>query len=386
MPHRSTVFFLLAAGVAACAPTACSNAPDARPGAGGASPATTGASAPERPAVAVSVATVAAADLTQAVDVVGSLAPKFAADVKSEVSGTVAEVFVTQWVPVRRGARLAQLDTTEIEAGIEALKAVEAQARVAESRARREHDRARQLREYGLITTQAADEAASALEAAEAAGKAAAAQVRTGEARLAKSFIKAPMDGIVAERLVSVGDRVENVGGGGTMFRIVDNRVLDLTVTVPSPELPSVQIGQRLEFTTTAVPGRTFGGTVMFINPSVDPGSRAAKIVAEVRNTDGALKGGLFVHGRILTAVRTGVLQVPRAALLNWNVGDCSADVFVVRDGRADKRTVQTGTGAAPGAPVEITSGLAAGDRVVVRGGFALRDGDQVTVAPAQGS
>lgn len=387
MSFRSIVLLRLAAGAAACTLTACSNATGDQPPAALAPPAgTTGASAAERPAVAVSVATAAAADLTQAIDVVGSLAPKFAADVKSEVSGTVAQVFVTQWVPVRRGDRLARLDATEIEAGIEALRAIEAQARVAETRARREHERAKLLREYGLITTQAADEAGSALEAAEAATRAAAAQVRTGLARLAKSSINAPMDGVVAERLVSVGDRVENVGGGGTMFRIVDNRVLDLTVIVPSPDLPTVRIGQRLEFTTTAVPSRTFGGTVMFINPTVDPGSRAAKVVAEVTNADGALKGGLFVQGRILTAVRKGVLQVPRAALLNWNVGDCSADVFVVRGGRAEKRTVQTGTGAAPGAPVEITSGLAPGDQVVVRGGFALRDGDKVTVSGAAGS
>jgi RND family efflux transporter MFP subunit len=379
MIRRSTAFFLLAAGAAACVFAACSDTKDAQP-TGNAKTEQPAAPA-ERPAVAVTVATVTAADLTQAIDVVGSLAPKFSADVKSEVSGTVAEVFVTQWVPVRKGAPLARLDTTETEAALDALKAVEAQARVAEVRAKREHGRAVQLREYGLITQQALDEATSALEASEAATKAAAAQVRTGTARLAKSFIKSPMDGIVAERLVSTGDRVENVGGGGTMFRIVDNRVLDLTVTVPSPQLPEVRTGQPIEFTTTAVPGRTFTGRVMFINPAIDASSRAAKIVAEVRNTDGVLKGGLFVEGRILTSVRQSVLQVPRAALLNWNVGDCNAEVFVVRDGRAEKRPVQTGIATAAGAPVEIVSGLARGDQVVVRGGFSLRHGDRVTVA-----
>jgi RND family efflux transporter MFP subunit len=382
MAHRSIALSLLAAGALASALAACS-------GAGGAQPAeATGANPPaaaaERPPVAVTVATVAAADLTEAIDVIGALAPKFSADVKSEVSGTVTQIFVTQWVPVRKGDPLARLDTTETEAAIEALRAVEAQSRVAEARARREQERATQLREYGLITAQQFDEAMSALEAAQAATKAAAAQVRTGEARLAKSFIKSPMDGVVAERLVSVGDRVENVGGGGTLFRIVDNRLLDLTVTVPSPQLPGVRTGQRLEFTTTAVPGRTFAGTVMFINPEIDPASRAAKIVAEVRNTDGALKGGLFVQGRILTRVRPDVLQVPRAALLNWNVGECTAEVFVVRDGRSEKRRVETGTGTDPGAAVEIRSGLSPGEQVVVRGGFSIKHGDRVTVA--QGS
>jgi membrane fusion protein, multidrug efflux system len=377
MTFRSRATRALVAGALACAVGACGDTNGEQPAAAAAAP-------PERPAVAVSAVTVGAADLTEAVDVIGSLAPKFSADVKSEVSGIVKQVFVTQWVPVRRGTPLARLDTSETDAALDALKAVEAQARVAESRARREHDRAQQLKQYGLITQQAFDEAVSALEAAEAATKAAAAQVRTGTARLAKSSIHSPMDGVVAERLVSVGDRVENVGGGGTMFRIVDNRLLDLTVTVPSPQLAGVRTGQRLEFTTTAVPGRAFAGKVMFINPAVDESSRAAKVIAEVPNPDGALRGGLFVQGRILTVVRPAVLQVPRAALLNWNVGECTADVFVVRDGKAEKRAVKTG--AASGASVEITSGLAAGERIVDRGGFALRDGDRVTLAAPQGS
>lgn len=334
-----------------------------------------------RPPVAVSVAPAFTTDLTSAVEVIGSLGPKFSAEVKSEVSGTITAVYVTQWVPVKKGARLARLDTSETEAGLEALKAVVAQAAVAEARARREHQRALQLKEYGLITQQGLDEAASALEAAEAATRAATAQVRTGDARLAKSFIHAPMDGVVAERHVSVGDRVENMGGDKFMFRIVDNRLLDLTVDVPSASLSGIRVGQPLEFTTDAVPGRTFTGKVMFINPAVDAASRAAKIVAEVPNADGALRGGLFVTGRIVTLTRRGVLHVPREALLNWNVSERTADVFVVRNGQAEKRSVRVG--AAADTKVEVVEGLSAGDQVVTRGAFALRDRDRVAVAAA---
>lgn len=335
------------------------------------------ASAQERPPVAVAVQAAGLSDVTDAVDVIGSLEPKFSADVKSEVSGVVRAVYVTQWVPVRKGTPLARLDTSETEAGLEGLKALDAQARVAVARAKREYDRAQQLKQYGLITQQGLDDAKSALEAAEAAAAATHAQVRTGEARLAKSSIDAPMDGVVAERNVSVGDRVENMGGNESMFRIVDNRLLNLTVTVPTPKLPGVRVGQTLEFTTDALPGRTFTGKVMFINPAVDVASRSAKVVAEVSNADGALRGGLFVNGRILLGTRKGVLQVPREAILNWDVVRRSATVFVVRDGRADERRVETG--ATSGGRVEIVSGLAAGEDVVVRGGFALKRGDRVT-------
>ena len=100
-------------------------------------------------------------------------------------------------------------------------------------------------------------------------------------------------------------------------------------------------------------------------------------------NTDGALRGGLFVRGRIVTSARRAVLHVAREALLNWNVGQQTADVFVVRDGHALKRAVRVGTAGESNA--EITAGLAAGDAVVTRGGFALREGDTVTVAAAGG-
>src|SRR5436190_13032396 len=84
-----------------------------------------------RAPVAVTVARAAVRDMTDAVDVVGSLAPKFFADVKSEVTGVVTAVYVTEWAAVRAGDPLARLDASETEAAIAALKAAAAQAAVA---------------------------------------------------------------------------------------------------------------------------------------------------------------------------------------------------------------------------------------------------------------
>ncbi len=337
-----------------------------------------------RPPVAVSISPAARAEFQESIEILGTLAPKFSADVQSEVTGTVTAVYVTEWVPVRKGDRLARLDTTETEAGIAALKAVEAQTRVAEARAKREYERAQQLQQYGLITPQAFDDAKSAVEAAEAATAAAAAQIRTAEARLAKSTLLAPIDGIVAFRGVNVGDRVENMGGGDPLFTIVDNRLLDLTVSIPSSRLSSVKVGQPIEFTTDALPGRAFTGKVMFINPAIDAASRSAKVVVEVPNRDGQLKGGAFVKGSIVVANRPGILQVPREALLNWDLERQTADVFVVRGDTAEKRQVKTGQ--SNGTTVEVVSGLEAGDPVVARGGFSLQSGDRVAVAKGEGA
>ena len=337
-----------------------------------------------RPPVAVSITPASRADLQESVEIVGTLAPKFSADVQSEVTGTVTAVYVTEWVPVRKGDRLARLDTTETEAGIAALKAMEAQARVAESRAKRESERAQQLQKYGLITPQAFDDAKSAVEAAEAATAASQAQTRTAEARLAKSTLVAPIGGVVALRAVNVGDRVENMGGNGPLFRIVDNRLLDLTVSVPSSRLSVVRVGQPIEFTTDSLPGRPFTGKVMFINPTIDAASRSAKVVVEVPNPDGQLKGGAFVKGRVVVSNRPGILQVPREALLNWNLEQQTAEVFIARGDKAERRVVKTGQ--SNGVTVEVLSGLDEGDPVVTRGGFSLQPGDRVAVVKGEGA
>lgn len=331
-----------------------------------------------RPAVAVEVTAVATADLADDVEVVGSLAPKFEADVKSEYSGIVTEVYVTEWVRVRKGTPLARLDSREVTTALEASRASLLQAQVNATRATRELERAGSLQQYGLVTAQQLDDARSAREAAEAATAAARAQVSAVETRLTKTLITAPLEGVVAYRGVSVGDRVENMGSSEPMFRIVDTDRLEVTMQVPTAALAVVKVGQPIEFHVDAVPGRTFTGAVSHINPTVDPVSRAARVEADVPNGDGLLRSGLFVKGRIVTGRRAQVVQVPRASLLNWNVDQRSADVFVLSGETVARRRITTGRD--DGAAIEVTSGVTAGDRVVSRGAFNLRDGDRVRV------
>lgn len=354
-------------------PTAC-----------GDSRAKEGEKKPEKPPVSVEVVAVTQADLMETIDVVGSLNAKFSAEVKSEVNAVVAEIYVSEWVEVKKGTPLARLDTREEEASLEALKASVLQAKVAETRSLREFDRALKLKESGLMTQQVLDDARTARDAAEAATKAADAQLRAAQARLSKSLIRAPMDGIISFRGVSVGDRVENMGSDAPMFRVVDNRILDLTASVPSTKMASVKVGQPISFWVDSFPGKGFTGKVMFINPSLDSSNRTVKVVAEVRNSEGLLRGGLFVKGHIETGIRRGILQIPRSSLLNWNLTENSADIFVVKEDRGELRRVRIGM--ASGDFVEISSGLLPGERVVTRGAFYLRNGERVRVVAAQGA
>jgi RND family efflux transporter MFP subunit len=162
----------------------------------------------------------------------------------------------------------------------------------------------------------------------------------------------------------------------------VDNRILELTVNVPSTSLASLRVGQPIEFTTDAIPGRTFRGQVMFINPTADPVSRSVKVVADVPNEAEELRGGLFAKGRILTGTRAAVLQIPRTALLAWDVSRREGEVFVVSGEVVERRAVRTG--AVAGEYVEVTEGIAAGESIVTRGAFNLRSGDRIVVKSSQ--
>ena len=350
-----------------------------------------------RPPVAVEVTKAEVADQTDGIDVVGSLSPKFSADVRSEYSGVVTEVYVTEWVRIKKGTPLAKIDTREMEivlqrtrAAVETARANLLQAEVSGNRANREYDRLLKLKEFGLATQQSLDEGLTEKEAAAARIAAALAQLKVAEedlqhtqTRLSKTTIHSPIDGVVSFRGVNVGDLVGEPGSQKVMFKIIDTRILELTVTVPSAEMGMVRVGLPLIFSIDAFPGRNFTGKVMFINPVVNEADRSVKVIAEVENASEQLKGGLYVKGRIITGKRTGILRIPRVALLSWDVAGKKGDIFVLKGDLANRRTVQTGS--VMGDFVEVTSGLVPGEPVVVRGGFNVKDGDRVSVTQVNG-
>jgi len=344
-----------------------------------------------KPAVSVDALIAATGDVAEGIEVIGTLSPKYQAEIKPEYGGVVVQVYVNDWAKVRKGDPLLKVDTREGEvlllkakAALEMANAGQLEAEAAVARADREYDRAVKLLESGLLTRQAMDDARTQKEAAAARVAAAKAQVAVaGEdvahatTRLSKAVIRSPFDGTVAERLVSVGDLVGEMQK--VVFRLVDNRLLELTVSVPSTEMAALRVGQPVRFSTDAFPGREFDGKVAHINPSVSPADRSVRVIVEVPNVPEVLKGGLFVKGRISTGVRKGVVQVPRTALLSWNVAARKGEVFVVDNNVARRRGVTTGT--VQGDLVEIPSGLRSGEKVVTRGAYLLSDGDAVKVA-----
>jgi membrane fusion protein (multidrug efflux system) len=358
--HRSVTALALLALIAACSRTA------------------TESEKAQRPPVAVEVSRVAAGSVDETIAVVGTLTPKFEGEVKTEYSGTITEVYVTEWVRVAKGTLLARFDRREAEAALQAATAARMQAEVATTRAKRELERGEKLRAAGLATQQNLDDVRSAADAALAQLEAAKAHEEMARTRVAKTEVRAPMNGVIASRTVNPGDFIENMGSPRPMFTIVDNSRLELTVSVPSSQIADVKLGSPLWFSTDAVPNRKFEGRVSFINPAADEASRTVRVVALVKNDDGALRSGLFARGEIVTSQRKDVLRIPRSAMLTWDPAAKAGVVYIVNGDRAQRRNVATG--AASSDVIEIAGGIASGEVVVTRGAFNLRDGDRVSV------
>ncbi|MCW5593057.1 MAG: efflux RND transporter periplasmic adaptor subunit [Burkholderiales bacterium] len=304
--------------------------------------------------------------LPQSITTVGSLRSDEAVIVRPEIAGRVVEIAFREGQRVTRDQVLVRLDDSIQKADLE-------RARANLTLSKSKYERARDLRAQGFISGQAKDEAENNLKVAQA-------DVELAAARLAKTEVRAPFGGIIGLRSVSVGDYVKE---GQDMVNLEEIDPLKVDFRVPEVFLSQVKAGQVLQITMDALPDRTWPGQVYAINPLVDANGRAIAIRAQVANTDGRLRPGMFARVRLLTSEVRDSLMIPEESI--FPVGD-DKYVYKVVDGRAQRQKVEIGQ--RRDSRVEILGGLSAADTVVTAGIVKLRDGAPVKVAnskePAQ--
>ncbi|MDF5723695.1 MAG: efflux RND transporter periplasmic adaptor subunit [Rhizonema sp. PD37] len=213
------------------------------------------------------------------------------------------------------------------------------------------------------------------------------AKVQQLKTQLGQTAVRAPVSGIVAEKLARIGDITgvapqtqvgTIVGGTQKLFSIIQDQELQLQALVPEIQLPDVQIGTTVQITSDANERLSLQGRVSEIEPIVNQQRREATVKIDIPPTS-LLKPGMFARAAIAIGSVTGV-AVPQKAVLPQ--ADGSAIVFVLRSAdsvRAQKVEVGESIIARR---VEIKSGLKVGDRVVVDGAGYLHDGDKVQIAP----
>jgi membrane fusion protein (multidrug efflux system) len=313
---------------------------------------------PEETAIPVEVAKVGRHAMVASYSGTAALEAEREAQVVAKTSGVLQRLLVEEGDKVKEGQVLAQLDPERPR-----LEVARAEANL--RRLENEFRRSRELFSAKLVSSEAHDRIRFDLETQRAAHDL---------ARLDLSYtqIVAPIDGVISARLVKEGNFIQLQA---PMFRIDDFDPLLAVLNVPERELRTLRPGLAVAMSVDALVGRTFEGVVARISPVVDAGTGTFRVTCEFRDATGALKSGMFGRISVVYDQRADVLAVPREAVLDD--GDAPA-VFVVRDGKAVRQVVGTGTRSA--GLVELLDGVAEGESVVTVGASTLRDGAKVQV------
>ena len=366
-------------------------------------------------AIPVSTATAVERPITRFIRVTGTLAAEEQADVAAETQGRVVATPVERGTRVAMGAELiriapaeASAQAAEAEANaaqIESRLAIQdgavfevdrvpevANARASLTLAQGDYDRAKMLFDKKLLSQAEFDQRSAQAEVARRqfdiarnsavqqyqALLGARARVSLARKALADTVVRAPFTGVVAERLVSVGDYVTR---GTKVVSVMRTTPMRLQLTVPQQFSVEVGVGRAVSLEVDSVPGKTFTGQVRYVSPALQTDSRTLIVEAVVANPDGSLRPGSFATAQIEQGGDTPGVLAPAAAVRTVSG---TARVFVVAGGRAEERLVTTGQPV--GDLVEITSGLKAGEQVVISNVAQIVDGVRVASAASSGS
>ena len=369
-------------------------------------------------AVEVTTAKAITRDLPRFLEATGSLAAEEQTDVAPAVGGKVVSVNVDLGSFVQKGAVLVRLDDRDARIRLEQATAQVAQAeaavrqaeariglrprqafspeqvadvrsaRVALELAEKQLRRFERLVETGDVSRSAYDQQKAqrdqlqqqydvaleqarqnyaAIETARASVASAKTQIESSRKAIADAVVTAPISGYVSDRPADLGEYVTT---SSKIATIVRTNPLRVNIDVPEQEITAIRVGQSVSASVSAYPDRSFSGYVHHIAPGVTPNSRTMTVEAQVENNDGLLKPGQFATVRILMPQSTPALLVPQRAV-RTEAG--TSYVFVIKEGRAEKRIVQLGQ--TDGDQVEIKTGLSAEDVVATGNVELLNDG-----------
>jgi membrane fusion protein, multidrug efflux system len=368
------------------------------------------ASGREESARPIKVEAVRQEEIRRSIDVVGTLAAEDQVTISSQTDGAVARVLVDLGDRVKAGQTLLELDREKLEYNLENQKAALARAlakygatepghlpsvdqtpdvqkSAAELlQARQSFERAEELNKRQLVPKQALDDAEATLRAKQAAHDSALqnaknlaadidasnAMLKLADRQLRDASIRAPFDGYVQKRLVSLGEFVKSQT---PVMSIVRMDTLKAIGEIPERMAPWVQVGQAAGVSIDAFPGKAIAGKVSRISPAVNTPTRAFAFEALVPNGDGLLKPGTFARVHVTTSLVEPVLTVPYAAM-QYRYGVYR--VFTVNGDRLVVHELKTGDRV--GDRMEILDGVKLGDQVALTDVDNLADGMRVAL------
>ncbi len=304
----------------------------------------------------------------------GELSAERSASVRSEVSGSVIQVYVEAGQKVAAGAQLARIDAgTAAAAELSARTGVTA-SEASAAQTKKELDRAERLNAAGAIADRDLENARLSYSTAMAQLANVKSVYAQANKQLRSATVRAPFAGVIAGTVVSAGDVVQP---GAQLFTVVDPKSMRLEAAVPAAQVSQIRIGMPVAFKVSGYADRSFTGTVKRISPVADPTTRQVMILAAIPNSAGTLVGGLFAEGRVNAETRSAMV-LPSTAI---DQRGAKPVVMRLRGGRVERVSVTLGIRDDQRENYEITQGLQRGDTVLLGAAQAIGEGKQVRVS-----
>lgn len=314
---------------------------------------------PKAVAIPVTAADVSAREWSDVIEAVGTAQANESLTLTAKITETVRKVNFADGQKVEAGDVLVEMTSNQQVAQLEDTQALYKDAQ-------RQFERQQDLVKQGTVSKQAFD-------TTQAARDSNLAKVNTIRAQLADRVISAPFAGVLGLRRVSPGTLVTP---GTPITTLDDIHVIKLDFAVPETLIAALKSGLAVQAKSAAYPERAFEGKVESIDSRVDPATRAVTVRALIPNPDGLLKPGMLLSVEVRSRTRQA-LAVPELALI-----PVGTKQFAYRIDASDAvHQIEVKLGTRRGGLVEVTDGLAAGDRVVVEGTVLLREGAKVAVA-----
>ena len=309
-------------------------------------------------------------ELQRGLPISGSLKAVNSAFVKARVPGELQGLVLREGDAVKAGQVVARIDPTEGQARLQQAQqqadAAKAQIDIAE----RQYNNNKALVEQGFISRSALDTSANNLAGAQATHRAALAAVDLARKGVEDTVLRAPISGVVSQRLAQPGERVSI---DGRVIEIVDLGRLELDATLSAADSVDLRVGQEATLRVEGSP-RALAARVVRINPSAQAGSRSVLAYLAVADTSG-LRQGLFAQGNVAVG-RESALAVPLSAV---RTDKPAPYVQLVENSQVAHRAVEMGArGEADKDAWVAVNGIAAG-ATVIRGHVGpLREGTMV--------
>jgi RND family efflux transporter MFP subunit len=322
--------------------------------------------------VVVRTAVVEKRDLTDEIVLTGTLKPRAQVQVVAEVAARLLRLLRDEGARVAAGETIAVLDDTDYRLGHDRARAALAMADANRAHAVAEKERADNLLKTGGITDRDHLSAQVALQLADAGLAQARAELAIAGQQLERTKVKAPFAGRLGKRVPDPGSML---AAGTPLFTMVDDSVFEFQAQVASRDFGKVKLGAAVQLAIDALPGVTIEGRIARLQPLVEERSRSFGVVVQVAGRPD-LVGGLFARAAVSVGTAREALVVPPAALVRAGTDPSRAEIFVVRQGKAEKHAITVGVETQDG--IQATNGLVAGDTVVLDPPTSLADGAPV--------